>query len=826
MVASLFSITWRHYKLQRTATIINLIGLTLGLATALLLTKYVVFELSYDRYHVNANRIARATSRFDSKASGYRRHFARFPYEYINHLPDEFPEIETLIRFQQQNNQPANLRIGETKWREKNWFFTDPEVFSVFSFHLLEGDPSSALREPNSVVLTTNTARKYFGDRPPLGREIVFLTDNHDRPEIFTVTGILADLPANSHFQIACLASWLNPDQRRGWGYIYLLLRPGTDLDVLQAQMPAFVARALGADAARSNFIELQRLTDIHLHSHLDRELQPNGDIHYILIFTAVGLLVLILAGFNYANLSTALISTHLRTIAIRKVLGEKRRQIIFHSLFHSLLLSLLAFCAALILDEICSPGIEALSQKPIGLAACQNLLVRSAGFGVAVLLGILGGIYPALLLAITEPAQVLTGGSADKVIAEILTYRKRNRLRRVLVTLQFIIAIALVIVTITFGRQFRFLQNANLGLNPIQLLAINDITPVARSRYPTFRKLLLQHPGITDVSAVMDQPSKPTLDGGFVHCEGFSDDQRLPAVYILPCDRNFIDFMEMKLVSGNNFSILPETPETVWDLHTESEILDQIQAAPRGYILNETAVKTLGISSAAQAVGRQMSWSTPYATLQEGPIIGVVEDFHYSSLRHQIEPMVLTYEPLWLFSFLIRVHPANLSTTMQYIREQWDLLYPTIPFNFEFTDESFARLYRSEQLQSRLMLLATGIAVMMAGLGLFGLLSINLRCKIKEIAIRKIHGAAGCDIARMLIAEYFRLILIANMVAWPLAWWLMTGWLRYFAYRIALNGWIFLIAGGGIMLTALLTLGYHIRQATRINPAEALKYE
>ena len=804
-------------KKHKGYSFINITGLAVGMAVAMLIIFYLRFELSYDTYHKNADRIYRVTRRFDTP-TGYKPHFARVPDAWVNNLPDEFPEIETLIRFQYQYQ--VDLRIGEKKFRTSRWFTTDTDVFDVFTFPFVQGNPTTALKDPFSVVLTETMAIKYFGSTDVLGQDIILLGQQSGESQTYKITGLMRDIPSHSHFQIDFLASYQNEAARRYWAWVYVLLQPGTNPALLEAKFPEFIEKYSDAGNAQTSFLHLQALTDIHLRSHLDREIEPNGDIRTITIFSIIAFFIMLIACFNFMNLSTARSMRRMREVAVRKILGAHRGQLIRYFLNESLIFSVIAFVIAMILVALLFPVFNAMLDNRIEWQGVFHWSLLLGFLGLCLATGLFAGSFPSFVLSAFHPVHALFGGtrsakSGNKFAAGV---------RRGIVVIQFTMSIALIVCTLISGHQFSFLRNTKLGLNKDQVLATQDITRTAREKYPVLKNALLAHPGIAAVSACMDVPSRDILDAGPCRVEGLPDDADAPVLAVQSVDANYFEVMEIELVAGRSFhTSLPfRLPESQNLNDMQSYILNQ----KRTYLINESALNVFGWNDPEEAIGKRIDWRNAAFRTDYGEIIGVVKDYHYASLRLKVRPMVTMYEPLFLGCILIKVHPQNMGHTLSHIENVWDELLPDLPLQYDFLDDLFAELYRTEQRQGRLLAWFSTLAIFIAYLGLFGLASFTAEQRTKEIGIRKVVGATVIDILSMLSKEFTKWIFYAALFACPLAYWAMHRWLQGYAYRIDIQWWPFVVAAGLAFVIAILTVSYQSIKAAIANPVEALRYE
>jgi len=803
----------RHLRKQRFFSLLNIAGLALGLAGSLLILLYVYHELSYDRQHEQAGRIYRVTRAYDYP-SGYNHHFARVPEQWINELPAAFPEIERLLRL--QPHQSAHLILGEQKFREEAGFAADPYIFDVFTLPLRAGDPATALASPHAIVLSAGVARRYFGEADPMGQPIELAGSSLETTRRYTVTGILEELPGSSHIDIHFLTSFPNAAARSGWAYVYLLLEAGADPNRLAAKFPAFIDRHIDEEnASQHNRLQLQALTDIHLDSHLARELQPNGNRAGVYLFALIALFILLLACINFTNLSIALGAGRFRELSLRKVLGSSRRQLIAYLLGEALVISLLAFLLALAIIHYVQPLFQALTGAELYL---WNAGILSVFLAVALLAGLLAGLYPALTLAAVSPLAILSGRLALPLGS------RRVSLRKVLVVLQFAVSIALLIGTGVTYRQFEYLRNKQLGFTTAQIVALPDLPGAAKANYTTLRQEMEALPGVQGVSAAMTEPSANIRDTGHVFAEGKTEDADELVMDILPVDSNFLTLMDIDLAAGASFR--PPAVGAINFPDEPAELFEAVNGAERTYLLNEAAVAAVGWPSPEAAIGQLFSWSNEVIDLQRGPIVGVVKDFHFSSLRNAVRPLVLIYEPRFFGSILVKVDPQRLEATLTGLQDVWDKQLPEYAFQYAFLDKLFARLYVSEQRQARLLGVFSAIAVFIASLGILGLTALAARQRRREIGIRKVIGASTSQILDLLTSELLSLVLLANLIAWPLAYAFMRRWLQHFAYHTEIRPAIFLLAGGGALFIAVLSVSWSAIQAARADPAEVIRNE
>ena len=777
----------RNLLRYRLFSAINIFGLSVGMACCILILLYVQDELSYDRFNEKAHRIYRIT--FDHQSSGH--HFARIPSAWAPVLVNNFPEIISAVRFS-RNSQ--SIQFQDRHFREDRFFSVDGSVFDIFTFPLIKGDPETALREPNSIVLTEEMAQKYFGATEPLGKILTVRDEN--RKLGYRVTGISKKTPRNSHLRYDFLASFENPDDlSRNWKgvhfYTYLLLEDGVSPVDVEKRINAYIEERWPLWQLGLN---LQPLTDIHLYSRLEREIESNGDIRYVYIFSLIALFTVLVSCINFMNLTTARASNRIREIGIRKVAGADRLQLIRQFLGESVLLSFVAVFLATGLVELSLPAFNSFMSREFSFSTGNQwwLIQVLVSFGVCV--GLLAGGYPALFLSRFQPVDILRGSMPVGTTKTL--YRK------ILVVVQFAISTLVITGTLACYHQLKYLENKNLGLNQEQIIDIPLSSKSSRSKYESMKSELLQNPDVLLVSASLESPSDRLLDTGSVHVEGMSDAMgfRMSA---LPVDHDFIEMFDIRLIAGRNFS---------------EEYTTDVASA---FILNEAAVKTIGWQSPEEAIGKQFRWHN-----LNGVIIGVTRDFHFSSLHYEIEPLVLLLNADWLLHMLVKVHPERVHSALAFLEDTWHERFPDHLFEYVFLDDLFEKLYSAEEKLSRFLTMFSILTVLIASLGLFGLAGLMAAQRTKEIGIRKALGASVTHVVLLLSKEFAKLITVAAVIACPVAYYCIDKWLQSFAYRANIGLGIFMLAGVSALTIALLAVGYQVIKSATANAVDALRYE
>ena len=802
MFRNYLKIALRNLLRHKQYSVINIAGLAVGLACCIVILLLVRHELSFDTFHSKADRIYRLYEKITTKGWSLNTSCTQGPAGPA--MVADFPEAVKFARF-----QPAAWLGGYLlHYKDKNMliekaYYTDPSFFDVFDFELVSGDAKTALIEPHTAVVTEETARKIFGNEDPLGK--VF---QDERKAEYKVTGVLKKIPKNSHLQFDILLSIMEmvnqPDhQINNWGIFnftnYVLLEKGADVKRLEEKLPGFVKKYFASQAGMYEF-HLQALRDVHLHSSQISEFMLNwskGDITYVYVISLLAFAVLLIACFNFMNLSTARSSGRAREVGIRKVVGAQRTQLIKQFLGESVLLSFIALLIAVALIELALPSLNAFFGGVLVFNYLEDWRLLAGLMGIIICVGLIAGSYPAFFLSAFHPVTVLKGTLSAGARGSIF--------RKTLVVAQFAISIILVISTIIVVQQLQYMQNKNLGFDKDHVLNISMDDNLRRS-YKTIQQDLLQNPSITGVtfsSLKLGQRDiftqhHPTFEG-----DGSTEDF---AVSFLRVDCEFIPFYGLEIVEGRAFSP---------DLSTDNN-------GNGGYIINEVLARKLGWNSVqGKKIG---SGGNPE---EMSPVVGIVKDFNYMSLHSAIEPLLISIgNEEGLGAMSIRIRPGNISQTLDFIKNRLATYSPDRPFEYSFLDEDIAGLYRNEERTAQVISTFALLAVIVACLGLLGLISYAAERRTKEIGIRKVLGASVLNILLLLLKEFLKLLGIAVLIAWPVAWYVMDRWLVNFAYRIEI-GWVTFLLGGVIALVIVsLTVSYQTLKAATANPVESLRYE
>lgn len=811
MIKNYLRSAWRNIARHKFISFINIFGLTIGLTCCLLIIAYIINQLSYDKFNENADRTYRVTRIFYAAKGVETLHLSSVAPPFGPLLQAGFPDIEKMTRV--LPNGTTVLHYKEKLFNEKNGFYADENFFKVFTVDVLKGDKNTALKDPYNVMMTEAIARKYFGDEDPINKTIILDNTRHE----YKVSGIFKPFPSNSHMHPELLMSFNTLKDTAIYGekqletnfgnnsfYTYLHFPRNYNTSKINDQLPAFLDKYVHLPGMPPNVktsmatkLTIQKLTDIHLKSHLDDEVEENGDINRVYIFSIIALFILLIACINYMNLSTARSALRAREIGIRKVIGAQRKEIIRQFLSESVIITWVALIFAVLLSWLLLPYINSFSNLDLTFSSLLQWKIVCVILALPFIIGLVSGIYPAIFMSSFIPVKVLKG--------IIKTGAGGISFRQVLVVLQFSISIILIVATTVVFQQLRYMQQKSLGFNKDHVLNtayVGSLTP----QFESFRNELLKNPAIKEIGRSSRIPSGRLLDDQNASVmQGGSMQPIKVDLKFITTDYGFIPTYGMKMAAGRNFS-------------------RDFKSDTSNYVINETAVKTLGWGDPENAIGKDLSYGGI-----KGKVIGVVKDFHFESLHQQIIPLLFQLPAPrngYYGNISIKVDGNNIPSALSTIEETWHKYVPNVPFDYSFLDQKFEKLYNSEQQQGRLFTIFSCIAIFIACLGLFGLSAFTITQRVKEIGVRKVLGASVPQIVTELSKDFLKLVIIAAVIALPSAWFFMSRWLHDFAFHITISWWVLLLAGITALIIAFATISFQSIKAALANPVKSLRSE
>jgi putative ABC transport system permease protein len=799
MIKNYFKIAWRNIWKNKVFSSINIVGLAVGMAAFMIIMLFVAYEKSFDDFHTR--NIYRLNEVQTVGSQGMTQKVALSMFPMGGALKREIPEIKNYTRIHW--DAKYQVTFGEKRIFLPQMFFVDSTFFKIFDFKVLRGDINTALLKPHSVMLTEETAKSLFGNTDPIGKVI-----NHYGGDTvaFTVTGVLANIPKNSQLQFDGLASfssiykpWMFTNWGGNWLNTYLELAPGTTTASIEKKFPSFIKRHLGNDGPKYMKLFVLPLKEVHANSAdigLDYINFQKFDKKSTNLFAIIALIVLIIACVNFINLSTARSAERAKEVGIRKSIGAYRFQLALQFLGETVIISLIALMLALVLVELALPYINNLSERNITLPIFSSLGFIATIFGGTVLVGLISGIYPALYLSSFQAVKVLKGS--------IDVGKNKSSLRNILVVTQFTSAIFLMIATIFVLRQLNFMQKQDPGYTREQVVNI----PVDNVTTKTYQQLKDQLSGSTLIEGVTGSQDVlgSHLDQGGVQYKPANGPMQQLGTTIMFVDNNYLSLYKMKLVAGHDFSA-------------------EKSKNGREYIVNEALAKELlkdqPKAPLSSLIGEQFGIDSL------GTIAGVAKDFNFNSLQYKVEPMCLFSQNQWGFRDIsVKINGSNTQAALAFIKSKWDNLNPGYPFTYQFLDDHFDEVYKADNQVSQIVGILAILTIIISCLGLFGLASYSAEKRVKEIGVRKVLGASVQNIVLLLANNFIKLVLVANLIAWPVAWWGVNKWLQTYAYRIEIQWWVFVIAGGGAILIAFVTVSYQSIKAAVANPVKSLRSE
>ena len=802
MIKNYFKIALRNLSKNKVFSVINISGFAIGLTCFILITVFVVDELSYDKYPAQAENIYRVN--LSVAGNGDVAVYPLVDVAVGEGIKNAFPEVKASTRIFSVSDF---VKYDDKQFKEEHLAFADSNFLQLFSIPLVEGNTTNALVQPNSIVVSRSFAKKYFGNGEAIGQSITVGTRN----TIYKVTGVIDKVPANSHFHFdAFLSMSTFPNTNKTWSnlgyYTYLLLNKNTDPKKLEAKFPQLVAKYvvpeiqhdMGVSLAEAQKsvntfrFSLAPLTDIHLRSNTKFELEPNGDIQYVYIFSILALFILLLACVNFTNLSTARAIKRAREVGIRKVMGSVKKQLIVQFLSESVLFTFFSMLLSYVLIFLLLPYFNQLANKNISFDFFLNYKLILAVLLVSFIAGILAGIYPAFFLSSFNTIRVLKGTSMQD--------SQKKPLRSSLIVFQFFVSTALIIATVIIYQQLHYMQNKKLGYDKDQVLFLPDARLLGKDQ-TAFKQQLLQDNRVVSASISRSIPGGQIMDGTEIYPKNENSNGTEIHASISHVDYDYLHTLGIQILKGRNFSK---------DFPTDSS----------GIVINEAAVQQLGWTN-ENAVGKTIVRSGQ----EEFKVVGVVADFNYASLKQKIAPLMMMLGRNF-GGLIIKINTRDVKGFLADLKKQWNSFNPAGPLEYNFLDEKFAALYASEQRTKQIFSAFAVLAIIIASLGLFGLSAFVIEQRAREIGIRKVLGASVQQVLLLMSKEFLLLVGIAFIISVPVTWWAMHEWLKDFAYRINIGTGVFVAAGLAAILIAFFTISFQAIKAAITNPVKSLRTE
>lgn len=806
MIRNYIKTAWRNLVKNRVFSFINVFGLAVGLTCCMLIAAYLYSELTYDTYSANYKQLYRIGVK--TLANGGMTDFASVDVAVGEGIKHTYPEVLAYTRIVRQG--PMFVTFGDRQFKESNTALVDANFLQIFSVPLIQGDEKTALTEPNSVVINHDLAVKYFGNDQPIGKMLKL------GPTLMKVTGVIDKVPDNSHFHFDAFVSMstIAHNLQQTWSnvgfYTYLLLDKNADPKKLEAQFPKLVAEHVVPEVQRDMGVSLAEaqkavntfifylipITDIHLHTSTKYDLEPNGDISYVYIFGALAVFILLLACINFTNLSTASSAKRSKEVGIRKVMGSLKEWLVTQFLVESVMLTVFSMLLALGFVYLLLPYFNNLAGKHITIRFFLNYKALLIGLALTLLVGIMAGLYPAFFLSSFRIINVLKGNTGTAEPA------KKNLLQSSLVVFQFTVSTALIICTFIVYQQLHFMQNKKLGYDKDQLLVLNDTYTLGNNEF-AFKDQLMHDSRVLDATVTTDIPGNGNMNGTEIYAKERQGDETKNEIHcnIYRVDGNYLQTLGIKLIGGRNIS--PDFP-----------------GDSSSVVINQAAQRELGWGN-TDPIGKTIVRSGR----REYTVVGIVSDFNYASVKDKVAPLMMLASHRH-GNIILKIKTADVSGLLGSIKNQWNKYKASGPFSYYFVDEQFASLYSSEERTGKIFTSFAVVAVIIAGLGLFGLAAFMIKQRVKEIGIRKVLGASSFNITAMLSRDFLKLVLIAIIIAFPVTWFAMHKWLQAFAYRINIQWWIFILAGVMALLIAVITISFQSVKAALANPVKSLRSE
>ena len=789
MFKNLLKIAVRHIRKHLGYSLLNILGLTLGISSALFLIIYVSDEISYDRYHENADRIYRVSSKITETDDQFTWNVAQIPFG--PQVVQDYPEVQSFVRF---INMPRALYKYEDKeFVEENFYYVDSTLFDIFSYKILRGEVRSAIKDPGKIVLTETAAARYFGDDDPVGKTLT-TGDN-----TFEVTGVIGDVPFNSHFRFDAVAARNNlPKQIGSWGnfgvFTYLLLPHEVDVEAFETKMQgmydAHMKTIFGPLEINIEYI-MEPITRIHLYSTNSGEPEPTGSITYVYIFGLVALFLVLIAAMNYMNLATARSSGRAREVGMRKVAGSRRAPLVAQFLSESLILTIISLIISVILLLVLLPKFNLLAGKSFDVSILYSPVVIISAIGVILIAGIIGGSYPAFFLSRFSPVTVLKG--------EITQGSAGSLFRKILVIIQFTVSVVMIICTLVVFRQLNYLKTMDQGFNQENVLTL-QLNRGMVNKYPVLKQILLENDNIKYVTSTNTSLGEGSAKVIF----NVETDQGMAqrGVNFAVVDHDFIDALGIKMVEGRDFQL---------DMPSDTLL---------AVVVNETFANRMGWR---EPIGKKVDVGDEN-TLRAS-VIGMMADYHQTGMYNEIESLMLLYRELGNVIY-VKLSGNNIEQTISFIETKWKEVFPDQPFSYTFLKERFNRQFEADEKRGLIFTLFTILAILIACLGLFGLASYMVEQRTREIGIRKVFGANEGVIIRLISKDFLILVTISIIIAVPVAYYFMSNWLQNYVYRTKIGVLLLILAALLTVVITFITISYKAYQAAIMNPASSIRTE
>ncbi len=817
MFKNYLKIAFRNILRYKGYSFINIAGIAVGIACCLIILIFVQNELTYDSYHNDSERIYRIAAHRISNIGEFR--MISTPGALAPTIKENYPQVELAVRIIPpfENKDNVLVQRNNTKFYETKIYFADPEIFQMFHIPFIQGNPATALNQPRNVILTENMVQKYFGNENPIGKTLKIELD-YDyycpvQNENFLVTGIIENPPSNTHLgydmflSIATMKShlpWINENWLdHHYKYSYVKLAPQANviefekqIQVVAQQYAKIIKEKYNREWQLYEYF-LQPITDIHMKSNFYGEMKAAGNWYYIYIYSIIAFLILLIGCMNFMNLSASISTTRTKEVGLRKVVGAKWKQLVVQFLAESFIITTCAFIVGFCLVQFFLPLFNSMADTELTTTSLKHPIILPALIGLLIFVGIGAGGYPAFVLTRFKPASIFSG--------RFFSNSGGSYLQNILIVGQFSISILLVVGTLTVFHQLKFMKGSALGFDRDEKIVIPIKSDLAflRTEYESIKKEFLQHWSITGATVSSGVPGQQS--GGYYLTRQDIPDSDPQYFEVFTVDYDFISDFGIEVLAGREF---------------QQETGNDISGA---FIINETGAKKLGFDNPVNALGLELRASYHGLTKR---IVGITADFHYQGMQEIVEPMLLDIENSLFKKITLTVNPEDLRSTFKFIKDKWAVLFPGIPFEYSFLDEIFDRQYRYEEQTSGLLAIITSIGLIIASLGLIGLASFTTLRRKKEIGIRKVLGATVSGIVLLLSKEFTKWVLFANLIAWPVGWYVMNEWLQSFAYRINIGWYLFILAGVLALIFALITVSYQSIKAAVANPVKSIRYE